>query len=202
MPYCTNCGQQNPPSNKFCENCGSTLTQGSQPPPPPFRHPSGTRRRLPAAGSALVLICFFFPWVMVSCNVSWAASTSVSATGYEIATGNYSALQGLSNAYSYLGGAASQLPQTQSFPLLWAIPLLALAGLLCLNGRSSGTTVAVIAGILGAVGLIIFSIKASDLDRQLQLAAFSLRYREGYWGTWLGFLWQTGMALFSVGSRK
>ena len=201
MPYCINCGRQNSPSNKFCENCGKPLTQGGQSGSSGPRHPSRAHRRWPAAGSALALICFFFPWVVVSCNVSLGTSTSVSATGYEIATGNYSALRGFTDAYSLLGGAASQLPQTQSFPLLWAIPLLALAGLFCLNGRSSGTTVAIVAGILGIVGLITFSIKASEIDRQLQLAAFSLRYREAYWGTWLGFLWQTGMAMFAVRSK-
>ena len=198
MPYCTNCGRQNPAGNKFCENCGKPLGQSAQPPRPP----SGMGRRLPAAGSALVVICFFFPWVLVSCNVSLGAATSVSATAYEMATGNYSALNGITNAYSLLGGMSSQLPQTQSFPLLWAIPLLGLAGLLCLSGRSSGTSIAIIAGILGMVGLIIFAIKASDVDRQLQLAAFSLSYREGYWGTWLGFLWLTGVGLLAQRSRR
>ncbi len=32
MPYCTNCGAQNPPDSKFCRECGKPLDTSAQPP--------------------------------------------------------------------------------------------------------------------------------------------------------------------------
>lgn len=32
---CPNCGLDNPPTARFCANCGTTLSGGAAPPPPP-----------------------------------------------------------------------------------------------------------------------------------------------------------------------
>ena len=209
MPYCEHCGKLNSSENKFCEDCGKALV--SPEPRQLLQAPKTTAtwpRKLPSAGGLLVVICFFFPWILVSCQVNLGAKTSVSAAGYEIATGHYSALQGLQDVSSLLGSAgslyndgASQLPKAGSYPVLWLIPVLGLAGLISLNGRASGGYVALVAAIFGIIGLIIFSVKASEFDRQLQLAAFQLTYQGGYWGAWVGFLWQAVLGVIGVRIR-
>lgn len=36
MPYCPNCGSENPEGARFCSNCGAnTSSSGTTPPPPP-----------------------------------------------------------------------------------------------------------------------------------------------------------------------
>ena len=48
MPFCTNCGHDNPDGANFCAQCGAPLTAASPQPPAP-RAPSGdTTRTIPA----------------------------------------------------------------------------------------------------------------------------------------------------------
>jgi pSer/pThr/pTyr-binding forkhead associated (FHA) protein len=49
MPFCTNCGHDNPDGANFCAQCGAPLTAAPQPPASPSRGLSGdTTRTIPA----------------------------------------------------------------------------------------------------------------------------------------------------------
>ena len=50
MPYCTNCGHDNPEGSNFCGNCGTALTgAATRLEPPPERIPTGdTTKTIPA----------------------------------------------------------------------------------------------------------------------------------------------------------
>ena len=50
MPFCTNCGHDNPEASNFCSNCGSALTgAAARPEPAPERIPTGdTTKTIPA----------------------------------------------------------------------------------------------------------------------------------------------------------
>jgi len=209
--YCTYCGHQNVEGNKFCEACGKPLAVTPVAPPsqpqvtpvtPVLPEPAkpgrpSWLRRLPSIGGAIVVVCFFLPWMLVSCSVTMGGSLSGSAiTGYEIATGNYSALQSLRGLGPLFGGRGT--PQAEANPLLFLIPMLGFIGLVSLNGRLSGTISAMLSGMLGIAGIVIFSLGALALQSQFAQVGFRLQLREGYWGTWIGFIWQTTAAIMTV----
>jgi pSer/pThr/pTyr-binding forkhead associated (FHA) protein len=48
MPFCTNCGHDNPEGSNFCANCGSPLTVAGRAEPPAERVPTGdTTKTMP-----------------------------------------------------------------------------------------------------------------------------------------------------------
>jgi hypothetical protein len=217
--YCQYCGHQNAEGNKFCEACGKALA--IQTPMPPLRGAAplggvsgqgkpGWLRRLPSIGAAIVVVCFFLPWILVSCNVGFGPDTElVKASGYEIASGNYDELKDLQNnvesmfgsmgdmfgsggdwfgsAGDLLGSSVSNAPD--SYHLLWFVFVFGVIGLLSINGRSSGRIAAIVTGILGLISMIIFSIRASSFGEELSREGFKLQYQEGFLLTWIGFAW-------------
>jgi pSer/pThr/pTyr-binding forkhead associated (FHA) protein len=49
MPFCTNCGHDNPEGSNFCAQCGAPLTATPPQPPAPVRVPTGdTTKTIPA----------------------------------------------------------------------------------------------------------------------------------------------------------
>jgi hypothetical protein len=74
--YCTNCGHKNPENSRFCEQCGTPLTGGQQPPPPPLPQRQGMNFGKSIAKSsppiwvlvsvvagALAILGFILPWM-------------------------------------------------------------------------------------------------------------------------------------------
>lgn len=74
--YCTNCGHKNPENSRFCEQCGTPLTGGQQPPPPPLPQRQGMNFGQSIAKSsppiwvlvsvvagALAILGFILPWM-------------------------------------------------------------------------------------------------------------------------------------------
>ena len=206
--YCTHCNHPNPEGNKFCENCGKPLArqQASPPPPQPTSRPSETSwaRRLASIGSAIVLYCFFLPWLLVSCSLDVNKTSGIKVSGYEIASGNYKITQNLNQLGTLFGGNTYDTSSAESaYPLLAAIPLLGAIGLIALNGRVSGSVVAILTGLLGIGGMAIFSITAVTYGSQLgQSSLLQLNFREGFWGTWFGLLWQVIVAIMTVRQRR
>lgn len=149
-------------------------------------------RRIPAIGGAAAVLFFFLPWVLVSC--SGARGIQVEASGYEIASGNYNELDALSDLGSLFSDSTSQARRESAEPLLWLVPLMGLAGLGALSDGKLGSQLALVAGILGMVGLAIFGISAQSSGDDIAMAGFQLEFRYGYWFSWLAFILQAGTA--------
>jgi len=173
-------------------------------------------RRLPSLGAVLAVVGFFLPWILVSCNAGFGPDTElVKASGYEIASGNYDELRDLQNniesmfgsagdmygnggdwlgsAGDLLGSGVSNAPER--YPLLWFVLVFGVIGLLSLTGRKSGKAIAIVTGVLGLIGMIIFSIRASSFGEELSREGFKLQFQEGFWITWVGFTWLTLSAI-------
>ena len=112
---------------------------------------------------------------MVSCGTS--SDVGLEFSGFQLATGDYSDLAITSAVKSY--------------PELFLIPIMGVAGLRSFRGDQVGFKLALGAGILGMIGLLIFSsnISAKSLDGNIQL--FSWKYLTGYFGSWIAFAVQT-----------
>jgi hypothetical protein len=205
--YCTYCGHPNPEGSKYCEDCGKLIDEQLSVPSATQvnGNHTGWIKRLTAIGGVIVILCFFLPWVLVSCT-ALGINTGIKASGYEIATGNYS-LSKQVNQLNQLGGlfGSSYGIDTTSaygftaYPALVLIPLLGAIGIYSLSGRRSGSVLAVITGVLGVLAMILFTIivnnKVGSQINSYGMGVFHFTYQIGYWGSWIGFLWLliTGM---------
>lgn len=205
--YCTYCNHPNVDGNKFCENCGKPLVakEAVSVPVPQAIAPSRASwtRRLASVGSALVLICFFLPWLLVSCSFDPNGDSGIKVSGYEIASGNYQIAENLNQFGGLFGGSSYETSNSDvAYPLLALIPLVGALGLMALNGRASGSVAAIIAGILGIGGMLLFSLAVSRLQPDLQGMMLQTSYQTGYWGSWLGFIWLVVAGFLTVRQNK
>jgi len=209
--YCTYCNHLNAEGNKFCEACGKPLNPVNIVEPVAVRpvvreqkkvKKSSWLRRLPSIGALVVLVCFFLPWVMVSCTLDVGATRDFGygITGFEIASGSYPIMDipdEFKSSLFNLGGepAASD---TKPYPLLVLIPLMGFIGLFSLNGRLSGTVLAIISGILGILGILAFTIAIIYTNSKISMTGFRLQFQSGVWGTWIGFFWQVLTSIVTI----
>jgi hypothetical protein len=184
--YCTYCGETIEDKSKFCPHCGKQLAQAGA--SSVNLTVPGLGRRSSSLGSLVVLICFFLPWIFVSC--SFGDQGLIKANAFEIATGNYSDLRELEGLGTALGGSGSSSSE-DAYPSVFLILLFGLAGFVALRGDSLGSKAAMIAGILGLVGMLIFTLRAFQIRNDLMQGGMSMSFRTGYWGTWLAFIWMT-----------
>lgn len=104
----------------------------------------------------LLIVCFFLPWLTVSCS-----GTEISVTGYELATG-------IDEAQNY--SAAEQNSGDASYFLIPAL------GVIALGASIAGLAVArVVYFACGGIGLAFFAWKMIDLQSQISEVR-----REGY----------------------
>lgn len=190
--FCTYCGSQNSEGTKFCGNCGKPLvpvpTQNTVNPNPPVSSQSyvpmptipanNTQKtkvgpKWASIGASLALLCFFLPWLMVSCS-----GMAVRVSGWQLSTGNYG------NGYQN---------QFQAYPAIFLILLFGLIGFACLNGKRSGAIAAMVSGVAGIIGMIVVS---SNLGSQTTLYV-QVSYEVGYYGEWLGFLIMAGVGFYA-----
>jgi hypothetical protein len=190
--FCTYCGSQNSEGTKYCGNCGKPLvpipTQNTVNPNLPVPSQSNTATptvtvdsspktkvgpKWASIGASLVLLCFFMPWLMVSCS-----GMAVRVSGWQLSTGNYG------NGYQN---------QVQAYPAIFLILLFGLIGFACLNGKRSGAIAAMASGVAGIIGMILVS---SNLGSQTTLYV-QVSYEVGYYGEWLGFLIMAGVGFFA-----
>ncbi len=210
--YCTHCGHQNATGTKFCEACGKPLVVAPASMPTSTSRPvaastpidwSRWLRRLPSIGAAVVVWGFFFPWILVSCSVNLGSSdTGIKASGYEIASGNYAALNQIRQYSSMLGNTGDTNSQETSSPLVWLILVLGLVGLLALDGRAVGSVMAILTGILGVAAMTIVTLRLSGLGEELSRQGLKLQFQEGFWATWLGFIWLALTAMMTARQKR
>ena len=191
--FCTYCGSQNIEGTKFCGNCGKPLvpvpTQNTDNPnhpvlphsyvPIPTTMTNNNQKtkispKWASIGATLALLCFFLPWLMVSCS-----GMAVRVSGWQLSTGNYG------NGYQN---------QVQAYPAIFLILLCGLIGFACLNGKRSGTIAAMAGGVAGVIGMIIVS---SNLGSQTSSYYVQVSYEVGYYGEWLGFLIMVGVGFYA-----
>jgi hypothetical protein len=143
------------PSASVIENEGAMMESG---------------KGLSSAAVLLTLVCFFLPWITVSCN----GSPMITVTGYDMAAGV---------DLGELGG------RTDSDPLLFVIPAVALiAGwFLLANGSPRGRgTIQFLGGVAGLVilGLKWFALQDNESSVDPELVRVDIEY--GAWGTIIG----------------
>ena len=192
--FCTYCGFQNSEGTNFCGNCGKPLvpiqtkTQNTVNLNPSVQSQSDVLKNSNMAninqipkvgpkwasiGAILVLFCFFMPWLMVSCG-----GITVKASGWQLSTGNFGS--GYQN-------------QVQAYPAIFLILLVGLIGFVCLNGKRSGAIAAIVSGLAGVIGMIVFSANLSSQSTYY----VQVSYEVGYYGEWLGFLIMIGVGIFA-----
>lgn len=160
----------------------------------PAATPKATRgrwiRRFAAIGGMVVLAGFFMPWVVVAYNATWgsAGMDVMEASGYGIASGSTRASAAIEEVAEPIGGEPD-LTAITGTSWLWAIPALGLLGLLALNGRGFGSFAASAAGALGMGAIAAFSFQLLIANSELTRSGLSVRFRQGYWITALGFAW-------------
>jgi hypothetical protein len=152
----------------------------------------------------LVIYCFFLPWILVSCTLDVENRSGIPISGYEIASGNYQISQDLNQFGSFFGeNPYENVNADTAMPILALIPIFGVIGLLALNGRVWGSIAAILAGILGLGGMVVFTVAALAYGEELsQSMLLRLQFRAGYWGTWLGFLWLVVVAIMTVRQRR
>lgn len=192
--YCSSCGHNNPDGSKFCEKCGASLSISGH--TKAKMASSSPLRKLASIGGALVIICFFLPWVMASCSSGglFGEDVEIKASGLELATGRIHDLDTLYNMGSYSGYDSNELTDETSTPLFFLIPLLGLGAFYSLTDKKSGSIVAMICGILGIIFLIVFGVKFHNAKEELELSSYSMlsmKLQFGYFLAWIGFILQT-----------
>jgi len=135
--------------------------------------------KVASPGAIVVLVCFFLPWVFVSCYGQPIAQFS----GYELAAGPM--IQGP------FGGAERADPT----PILFGVPavglaVLAFAFMTTQRRRTNlldkiGTPAF---GLLTIVAMIFGFLSDADGLQELAQQGISIEFRIGFWGTLLGLL--------------
>lgn len=209
--YCTYCNHPNPEGNRFCEACGKPLNPTEVIQPVAFQSVPKEKkkvkktswlRRLPSLGGLTVLVCFFLPWITVSCSVNLGANKNFGygISGFEIASGSYPILEipkEFKSSLFYMGSEQGY-SDIEPYPLLALIPVMGLIGLFSLNGRLSGTILAIISGIFGILGILAFTLMIVYTNSKISVVGFRMEFQSGVWGTWIGFAWQTLCGILTV----
>lgn len=145
-------------------------------------------KKLSPALFVLIIICFFMPFVNLSCS----GQTIMSLTGFQLITGADIKDQ---NMFGEMNGTQTKQEKVESQPLALFALLAAIAGLgLSFIRKKSLAIVNVVVSALGAVFLLLLKF---NLDGDAELGGqnvITLDYQAGYWLAFLLFL--AGAVLF------
>ena len=195
--YCSACGHKNPDGGKFCEKCGAPLPVSAGIKRKAVS--SSPLRKLASIGGALVLICFFLPWVMASCSSGgiFGRDVEIKASGMELATGRIHDLDTLNN----FGSSSGYDTEEMSSPVLLLVPLMGLGAFFALTNNKNGAIIAMVCGMLGIIFLIIFGIKFHEAREEMEMGSYSMlsmKLQAGYFLTWVGFILQTVLGFLGL----
>ncbi len=163
------CGAQNDASKKFCGTCGASLQASSRPYTSPAGAATGASNavkgtlartskgyKVASPGAVIAILCFFLPWMFVSC----AGSVGASFSGMELAFGKQTEV---------MAGMVQRIPGEPLIllALLAAIAVLALAGLAIRRDKLTQLDGIGIIG-LGSGALVLLIIQGLMYSDQLQ----------------------------------
>ena len=193
-PVCTVCGLENAPGVKYCKSCGADMAaRAVAPPRPPVKGSAPARpdrgstapgedltpavkglRAVSPALFAIILICFLFPFVDISCSGERVASLD----GFDLIFGK--SVQGS----EYRSGGVSF-----AAALAFFFALLGLVVGLALTLRKGGVgrlpAVPAVMAVIGFVTLLALRAKLDDnISHQEYGHLFQTHYRGGYNAAW------------------
>jgi len=179
--FCSSCGHQNKEGASFCESCGKPLPAGGTSTgqsPSTVSSPTvsklSTGHKVGGSGALLAIICFFLPWVLVSCG-----GQEYSINGWKLAAGGTIG-QGM---------YASQINGKGIFFLVLLAGIIIIA--LVYMGYKRGTLnfldgYGLIA--LGALPLVILLIEMPNLKDQANQQGLYVDYQFGLWAVVIGYI--------------
>jgi len=136
---------------------------------------SSKGHKVGSSGAALAILCFFLPWMMVSCG-----GQTTEVNGWDLASGT-------------VVGSGFAAQQIEGQPILFLV-LLAAFGVLALAyfafKRGSLTPVMDGYGLiaLGAVPLLILFFQFSGVKDQAAQQGVYIEYQFGLWGIVIGYI--------------
>jgi hypothetical protein len=151
-------------------------------------------KKISASMFALILICFFLPFVSISCQGKDIMNMSglQMATGFEMQSpaaglGTYPGMSSLSKT------PAQKIPSTLSAGLAFCCAAVGLATTLLLKNRQQRYLIPAISGGLGF--LLLLWLKAGTDDSVLKQGSgmIQVNYGPGFWLAFLLFLGATGL---------
>ena len=199
--YCGNCGHKNLPNSKFCGKCGKKLE--SKPARQIIKNQKKSKTgRFASIGSAIVLICFFLPWIVVSCGAS-----EMEISGNEFASGHITVSEGVDSFTASLSELLSDagVDDTSSgsggYPALYLIIVCSLLGFLGLSGKRGGSLLALAGGVVGLIIMLVAHSKFSGFEDDLSSYAFGalrMEYEFPYYAEWFGFAIQSFLGFLGI----
>lgn len=197
--YCTYCGAKNNEGSKFCMECGKALIQSdgarvrSSSPESSSQTtitvPFGlkgkeSKKRIATVGGAMVVICFFLPWILVSC--SYDASYGMELSGFDMVT-----MSADSNELSYysaygLGDSSADDGSAMFILGVVIVPLFSAIGTFFLYKENRG--LGLFFSAVALISLLLLSFMFADLRSSAMQEGFIVKFRIGFWGTWLGVI--------------
>jgi len=199
--FCPKCGTENKDTATFCKECGAQLRQVPGPvlsaglPASLSGGIARQRRRgwpISGIGALLALICFFLPWITVSCG----GARVLEVSGQELAAGS-----------TFYG------EKVFGYPQLWVtllVPLICLiiVGVAYSKGNMSrggavGQIVLTGAGLIPILTTFLDLTSQSGSDEWISEGLVTVSTKIGLWGTFLGYLGIVAGAILDLqaGSR-
>jgi hypothetical protein len=128
-----------------------------------------------SSGAALAILCFFMPWMLVSCS-----GQTATLSGWELAAGT-----------SVGGGFYAQ--QMEGNPILFLAPLaalgvIAIAYLAYKRGTLTPNSDGYAVIVLGALPLLIFLTSFSGVEAKAAQQGAYVEFQFGFWGAVIGYL--------------
>lgn len=157
-------------------------------------------RKLSPALFGLALICFFLPWVTVSCQ----GHKIISLNGIQLVTGTtieepkvFKELEGLYSHIEKPGRSSDNKIKGSILAMFALLASIGGIGLSFLRGKK-GFLGPAIAGITGVISLIALSERLNNKILQEGGGLLQLDYRAGFYLTLILFLSATGVNIYSI----
>jgi len=175
--YCSSCGHPNSEGTKFCESCGQPLSAGTPPSNVPAKAKPALSKgyRIAAPGASVAVLCFFLPWILVSCGGQQVASFS----GWQLAAGTTVGA----------GFGSQQVPgkPVLFLVLLTGLAILALAYFAWQRGRVTKVDGGALIG-LGGIPLLVLLMEFAGTQNNAAQQGIQIEFQIGFWGVVLGYI--------------
>ena len=131
---------------------------------------SSKGHKVGSSGAALAILCFFMPWILVSCG-----GQTTKVNGWDLASGT-------------VIGSGFSAQQIEGKPILFLVLLAALAYFAFKRGSLTPVMDGYGLIALGAVPLLILFISFSGAKDQAAQQGVYLEYQIGLWGVVIGYI--------------